>query len=112
MSDAIEPAIVAAVDAATKAAYAATGNQSIKTLIALAHAYAGWREACLRDARTIEIDPMMAPLVAQVDAIIAGLLAPYAAAAEAERVDGAIIREVEELTAVTRTFSVPSKGAA
>lgn len=96
--------VVDAVDAAIKAAYAATGRRSIITLVALAHAYAGWRESCLRDTRTQEIDPKMVALVAQVDALMAGMQEQYEEAAEAERVEGVITRAVDAHESVSRAL--------
>lgn len=107
--------VIAAVEAAVKAALAATGKSSILTLIALAHAYEAWREACLRDARTGEVDLTLAPAVAQVESLMVDLRATYKLAAEAERIDGAVARELdvfEEVTQVLRFTPRGEKGAA
>jgi hypothetical protein len=103
--------VVLAVEAATRAAHDATGRRSIITLIALAHAFAAWRESCLRDDRTCEVDPSMARLVAQVDAMLPSLATSYSEAADAERIDRAIESEVT-LVRVFSPAAANAKGAA
>lgn len=111
MSEVADP-VTLGVEAALTATRRATRDRPIITLIALAHAYQAWRERC-RHNDAGELEPAQEKLVAQVDALFDGLRVQYAEAGEASRVDGAIAREVDEVTVITRVFKpMSAKGAA
>ena len=105
--------VVDATRDAIDAARRATGGREVLTLIALAHAYSACREACMRDARTSELLPHMARVVAQVDTLMKGLRQSYSEAAEIERVDREIANHLDEHTGIRVLSALPAaKGAA